>query len=137
MIIRIFPLPLVRKAKLLLKKKRYLESLLDKTDGQLDNLEQLVSLCFVWIVYLPSHMYHILEGNEPCVRNIYCNFKPALPVALRMYVCTHTNLVFVVPVCVPEREFVQCFVVPVCVTEREFVQCFVVLVCVTEREFVQ
>ena len=32
----------LRKAKLLLKKKRYFESLLDKTDGQLDNLEQLV-----------------------------------------------------------------------------------------------
>lgn len=31
-----------RRAKLLLKKKRYLESLLDKTDTQLDNLEQMV-----------------------------------------------------------------------------------------------
>ena len=31
-----------RKAKLLLKKKRYLESLLDKTDQQLDNLQQMV-----------------------------------------------------------------------------------------------
>ena len=27
---------------MLLKKKRYLESLLDKTDGQLDNLQQMV-----------------------------------------------------------------------------------------------
>jgi len=31
-----------RKAKLLLKKKHYLEGLLDKTDTQLDNLEQMV-----------------------------------------------------------------------------------------------
>ena len=31
-----------RRAKLLLKKKRYLESLLDKTDQQLDNLQQMV-----------------------------------------------------------------------------------------------
>ena len=31
-----------RKAKLLLKKKRYLESLLDKTDQQLENLQQMV-----------------------------------------------------------------------------------------------
>lgn len=31
-----------RKAKLLLKKKRYLESLLTKTDQQLDNLQQMV-----------------------------------------------------------------------------------------------
>ena len=31
-----------RKAKLLLKKKRYLESLLDKTDTQMDNLQQMV-----------------------------------------------------------------------------------------------
>ncbi len=32
----------IRRAKLLLKKKRYLESLLDKTDQQLDNLQQMV-----------------------------------------------------------------------------------------------
>ena len=31
-----------RRAKLLLKKKRYLESLLDKTDTQIDNLMQMV-----------------------------------------------------------------------------------------------
>ena len=31
-----------RKAKLLLKKKRYLESLLEKTDQQLENLQQMV-----------------------------------------------------------------------------------------------
>ncbi len=31
-----------RRAKLLLRKKRYLESLLDKTDQQLDNLQQMV-----------------------------------------------------------------------------------------------
>ena len=44
-----FPYPLLpnfflsfSRAKLLLKKKRYLESLLDKTDTQLDNLEQMV-----------------------------------------------------------------------------------------------
>ena len=34
--------PFTRRAKLLLKKKRYLESLLDKTDQQLDNLQQMV-----------------------------------------------------------------------------------------------
>jgi hypothetical protein len=33
---------LYRKAKLLLKKKYYLESLLDKTDTQIDNLMQMV-----------------------------------------------------------------------------------------------
>ncbi len=33
---------LYRKAKLLLKKKRYLESLLEKTDQQLENLQQMV-----------------------------------------------------------------------------------------------
>lgn len=33
---------LFSKAKLLLKKKRYLESLLNKTDNQLDNLQQMV-----------------------------------------------------------------------------------------------
>lgn len=31
-----------RKAKLLLRKKKYQEGLLDRTDGQLDNLERLV-----------------------------------------------------------------------------------------------
>ncbi len=36
------PPTLYRKAKLLLKKKRYLESLLDKTDQQLENLQQMV-----------------------------------------------------------------------------------------------
>lgn len=33
---------LFRRAKLLLKKKRYLESLLEKTDQQLDNIQQMV-----------------------------------------------------------------------------------------------
>lgn len=35
-------LSLSRRAKLLLKKKRYLEGLLDKTDTQIDNLMQMV-----------------------------------------------------------------------------------------------
>ena len=38
----IFPFDIRRKAKLLLKKKRFLEGLLEKTDTQLENLQQMV-----------------------------------------------------------------------------------------------
>lgn len=41
-IIPYYSLSLSRRAKLLLKKKRYLEGLLDKTDTQIDNLMQMV-----------------------------------------------------------------------------------------------
>ena len=40
-----------RKAKLLLKKKHYLEGLLDQTDTQMDNLAQMV-LILSWLLLL-------------------------------------------------------------------------------------
>lgn len=43
-----------RKAKLLLKKKRYLEGLLDQTDTQMDNLAQLVVIVLLWLLLLGS-----------------------------------------------------------------------------------
>lgn len=40
--------PSLRKALLLLKKKRYQEQLLDKTENQISNLERMVSLALGW-----------------------------------------------------------------------------------------
>ena len=41
-----------RKAKLLLKKKHYLEGLLDQTDTQMDNLAQMVVILLSWLLLL-------------------------------------------------------------------------------------
>ena len=58
-----------RRAKLLLKKKRYLESLLDKTDNQLDNLQQMVeNIEFTQIEI--KVVEGLKQGNE-CLDNLH------------------------------------------------------------------
>ena len=52
-----------RRAKLLLKKKRYLESLLDKTDTQIDNLQQMVETIEYTQIEIQV-VEGLKEGNE-------------------------------------------------------------------------
>ena len=71
----------LRRAKLLLKKKRYLESLLEKTDQQLDNLQQMVET----IEYTQVEM-QVVEGlktgnecldamHQVCLSNTFCRMS--------------------------------------------------------------
>lgn len=79
-----------RRAKLLLKKKRYLESLLDKTDTQLDNLEQMVeNIEFTQIEM--KVVEGLKQGNE-CLEEMHkvC-FTPAA-VNVVLILCSQTQL---------------------------------------------
>ena len=72
-----------RKAKLLLKKKRYLESLLEQTDTQMDNLQQMVeNIEFAQIEM--KVVEGLKQGNE-CLEQLHkvCCHRVSYPTPLR------------------------------------------------------
>ena len=72
------------KAKLMLRKKKFQESLLEKTDGQLDNLEKLVNdLEFAQVEH------EVVKGLEVSVRSLILPhlLRPHLPFKFFVSVC--------------------------------------------------
>lgn len=70
--------PVDRKAVLLLKKKRYQDQLLDKTDNQISNLEQLVSQ---WSISQPTSQ-QVNTVCDPTVGDV-CVFSRSKTWSLR------------------------------------------------------
>ncbi len=58
-----------RKAKFLLKKKRYLESLLDKTDQQLENLQQMVDT--IEFAQIGMKVVEVLKKGNECLEQMH------------------------------------------------------------------